>query len=154
MRINEATCVEGTKIIGLTNYETEETKNNITQNYYLKYEVEDDIIQASYACIKYNNIEACLQGGDSSYFGSFDEMEPEMSAILEPTNPTGNVSVIDSTRSHFLSNGGSCGFHDTDAYCGNSSLELAALSNGQVHASDDSIDCKVNPDGSSFCMLR
>ena len=39
--------------------------NKLGHNYYLKHDVEDDIITASYVCFVYNNAEHCLKGADN-----------------------------------------------------------------------------------------
>ena len=145
----------GDSIDNLSGYETEKTKSNIESNVYLKHAVEDDIIKASYVCIRYNNIESCLQGGDPSYYGTFDEMEEGMSPIDVPTNPTGNVAVIDGVRNYFLSDIGACYFDYSDSGCMSSSLNLEIFAQDDVvYALDDAvlIGCGVEIDGSSSCF--
>ena len=146
--IPNATCEEATNTTGLTSYETEETKSNITQNFYLKHEVEDNIVTASYVCIRYTGGEVCIQGGDPSYYGTFDGK----SSAGEVINPTGNIAEVAKTRSYFLSNEkGSCYFKDEESKCNDSSLNFSAYSDGTVSAENDSIECIVVPAGIATC---
>ena len=152
----EGTCEEGTLQVGLQegNYYTEETKGNMSGNVYLKHVVKNDVVQASYVCIKTDAQEdPCLQGGDPSYYGSFKEDDGygENDDYSKIKDSTGNIAIIDSTKSYFSSNGGSCGFDDSYTRCNGSSLNFYADSSGYVGADDDSIGCGVHTDGSAYC---
>ena len=127
---------------------------------YLKHEVEDNIITASYACIGYTEDgkikEACIQGGDFSYFGTYDGMSN--SSVSEVINPTGNVAIINSNRNFFEDvDGGSCQFSSRISIC-----------NGEVHViKQDTYDnkleisvgfgdgpgCYINYSGKSYCRM-
>ena len=143
-----AECVPGTITTGLTNYETEATKSNITEDFYLKHDVVNNIVEASYACIRYTDsvtnelVEVCLQGGDPSYYG--DET-------------TGNGKILEDAHTSFsrsLENA-SCGYSRYSSYseCYSPSLGLNTYSDdGSAGSFDDSGSyCGVNFNGGSFC---
>ena len=56
------TCQSGTVTLSAGEYTTDASALN--KNYYLKHDVEEDIITASYVCFVYNNAEHCMKGGD------------------------------------------------------------------------------------------
>ena len=149
--ITNATCEEATNTTGLTSYETEETKSNITQNFYLKHEVEDNIVTASYVCIRYTRGEACIQGGDPSYYGTYDGISSSGESDVSDKNPTGNIAIINSVRNYFLSNEGACSFNDSNANCYNSSLGIGASADGTAIVSLGSGGCSIMTSGLSFC---
>ena len=153
----------GDSIASLTSgYETEATKGNITSPVYLKHIVENNIITASYACIKYTEgnqqKEACVQGGDPKYYGTFDGIENYTSdnylADVSTLNPTGNIAVISSTLSYFKNNddyNSMFQYFQSDVI--DSLLYLSANSDGTVTAEDfdASEDCYVSDNGYSTC---
>ena len=162
---DRATCTPGTFTTGLTSYET--SSSNISEDYYLKHEVANDIITASYACYRYTDgvqKEVCLRGGDGgASYGTYDGMsegkwyetgEPS-STISSITNPTGNIALIESTRSYFEGNSDSCAFYDSYSSCSASSFELRADSDGEVYvvSFSDNAACHVLDGGSSSCPI-
>ena len=71
-------------------------------------------------------------------------------------NPTGNIAIIESTRSYFEGIGGSCNFHDSYSGChdSDSSFSFSAVSNGNVMVGPISYDyfaCWVGYGNSSSC---
>ena len=140
-------CVQGTITIpGLTSYETEETKSNITKDVYLKHDVENNIITASYVCGRYidsvtnESVEVCLQGGDPSYHG--DET-------------TGNVKILKDIQTSFersLTNA-SCNFYSSYSSCGSSELHLETHPSDGTSAYVSGSICRVSihSDGVSVC---
>ena len=131
------TCEPGTMPSGLSSYET--LPSNITSNYYLKHVVENDIVTESYVCIRYDDNgtkEACIRGGNASYYG------------YDATNPTGNVAIIESTQNYFEGNEGSCDFNEDKSSCSiKETLGISATSNGMVYANE----CGIDPSGMSWC---
>lgn len=108
-------------------YET--TLSNISQSYYLKHDVVDNKVTASYACITYEEDgvrkDVCLRGGGSSYYAPNQEILRDV--------------------------GGDCRFGDLESACFPDSLSLRAYSGGYVLAGDDSSDCNVGSGGLSYC---
>ena len=147
----------------LTSYETEATKSSITQNYYLKHDVENNIITASYTCIRYTDsvtnelVEACLQGRDTSYYGTYDEMPDEMSDEclydVSDKNPTGNIKVLSDIKTSFERSfkNGECAFGSSNSNCYSDSLGLSSFSSGRNYAMYSNSMCYVNSLGSSYC---
>ena len=135
-------------------YETEATKgnipvkNNIPVNMYLKHDIEEDIVLASYICIIYTDsetdelVEACVQGGDSSYYG--DET-------------TGNVKILKDIQTSFERSNpdGECEFNTSDASCNSQysfdSFYLSAYSDGSVSGGGSGWQCSIMDDGRSNC---
>ncbi len=141
----DAQCIPGTITFpGLTSYETEETKSNITEDYYLKHDVENNIITASYACIRYTDsvtnelVEACVQGGDPSYYGD---------------DTTGNVKILKDIQTSFersLQNA-YCYFSSSFSNCASDSLALGFDSDGSALADDSSSSCDMSSVVPSYC---
>ena len=132
--VANAVCEQGT----LT-YETSPT--NINKSYYLKHDVVDNKVTASYACITYteNGIrkDACVRGADQSYYES-------------------NQTVLRSIESYFNtlsfgSGNGSCNFYDSSSYCYSDSLELYVYSSGSASSYGGSMSCDVDSGGNSTC---
>ena len=129
----------GDNIKGIS-YET--NAEYISENRYLKHEVENNIITASYACGKYeeNGVikETCLKGADSSYYASNIE-------ILRSVEPYFNTLNYHDSK-------GYCTFDDSYSYCNSNSLRLYAYSGGTVTVDvGDLLICYVNSDGLSNC---
>ena len=145
-------CVPGTVSTGLASYETEATKSNITEDHYLKHDVVNNIVEATYACIRYTDsvtnelVEACVQGGDSSYNGYYDYQNPE--------NSTGNVKTLVDIQTSFersLTNG-ACDFRYSSSDCSSTSFTLYSSSDSYVTASSrPHSGCKVHVGGNSYC---
>ena len=131
-----AVCEQETKPLS---YET--NLSNISQNNYLKHEVINNKVTASYACITYTENgtrkDVCVRGLDTSYYAS-------------------NQATLRSVESHFKtlpygSGTGYCNFDDSNSYCYSDSLTLHAHSYGYVYASGGSLYCNVYSDGYSEC---
>ena len=147
----------GGSISALTNaYET--SQSSINKNYYLKHEVANDIVTASYACIRYTEgvqKEACLRGGDGgASYGTYDGISSSKISYVANLNPTGNLAILQSTRSYFVGSGGSCSFRNSNSQCSNSSFMLSAGSDGSLmsYSYGDFTRCLVLANGSSFCF--
>ena len=138
--------------------ETTTNPSTLNKNVYLKHEIENNIITASYACLRYEypsgtTKEACFRGVDSSYYGTYDGTSSNVIYDLSNLNPTGNIAVIESTRSYFEANKGSCDFKSSASHCriGSSSTEIEAMPNGQVGARVGNYQCYVSLNGSAAC---
>ena len=148
------TCVE--EVTGLLpgEYYTDETKSNITTNVYLKHDVVDDIVTTSYACMRYSGGEACVKGLDLEYYGTYDGMSS--SFVSSVTNPSGNIAIIDSTSSYFLSNSGTCSFNNSSSSCYNSYFHISSDADGYASVIDqtDNFQCNIKDDGPSRCSYN
>ena len=146
---HSVSCQQGTiSMQGIGDYATD--ASTLNKNVYLKHDVVDDIVTASYVCF-ITDTEHCMQGGTSYY--------------------AANETLLQSQESWFNSNGGSCYFgtgeEAGDPHCSSDNLNVYARTNGSVSASDfsDCYDdaltgadvacmgrtCSVNDDGSSSC---
>ena len=109
----------------------------LNKNVYLKHDVVDDIVTASYVCFVYNNAEHCMKGGDggASFAGNTQTIKDYQSFNNLPDNANPGCSFISSYSS---CNGG--GFNS-----------VAASSDGYVEINNDSFSefCYVDYDYSS-----
>ena len=106
---------------------------------YLKHEVSNNVITASYMCFIADNTEHCMQGGkdsnNQSYYGA-------------------NVLVLQGVQNWFTSNSGSCsidasGLH---SYCyGAGFVGVNADSYGTVDSIAAGVECSVDITGESYC---
>ena len=126
----------------ITEYET--SLSNISQNVYLKHDVVNNVVTASYSCLTYteNGIrkDVCLRAGEEYY--------------------ASNQAIIRSIESYVVSAGGYCDFDDPsysscDNYVSPPGLEFWAYSDGSVGSlyGDDSVTCGVESDGRSSCGI-
>ena len=117
---------------------------NINKTNYLKHDVVEDIVTASYACITYTENgtrkDVCLRGGSSSYYASNQTTLQSVESYFN-TLPYGSSST----------GYGYCNFDDSNSYCNSDSLYLDADSYGYVHANGVSSRCYVYSDGYSYC---
>ena len=124
---------------GIGEYTTDASTLNKT--YYLKHDVEDDIITASYVCFVYNNEEHCMRGG-------IDEQNLEASVAF-----ASNTQIIQAYQSFYnLFNGGTpgCTFVNSSSACrgGNfESVEAWTLGHAIVKGIDYEA-CAVTKEGS------
>ena len=106
---------------------------------YLKHEVSNNIITASYVCFIADNTEHCMQGGKDSNNQSYYQS---------------NVGVLQGVQNWFTSNSGSC---DIDAsgnssYCNGAGFDYVnANSFGNVNAIASGLYCSVGSIGGSGC---
>jgi len=109
------------------------------RKYYLKHDIENNIIKASYVCFVTDK-EYCMQGGSADYYET-------------------NKELLQNQQTWFTSNSGSCQILDTHFSCnGGSFYRVNAFADGSVVASipldssGDSTDgCYVYSNGSSYC---
>ena len=115
---------------GIGDYTTDASTLNKT--YYLKHDVVDDIITASYICFV-TDTEHCMQGGNSSYYAA-------------------NKTLLQSQESWFTGHSGSCSFGDNNSRCNSSALIVSTNSYGDAAAGVSYSDsCGVNRSGVSCC---
>ena len=158
----DATCSQGS-VTGLTNYVT--SINNVDGISYLKHTISNNKIVDSYACIKYteNNVlkEACVKGGDASYYGSYTGMSSTI--VNSVTDATDNIRIIQSTQSYVINTlGGTCQYSDNEAACDgdNPNFHIHAVSDGTVNTftqnglvyAEDSDECVILNMGIAHCI--
>ena len=132
-----ATCEQGTVTTGVGEYTTDASTLNKT--YYLKHDVADDIITASYVCFVYNNAEHCMKGGDNG--ASFAANTQIIKDFQSFNNLPDNANP-------------GCSFDSSDSYCiGGGFGRVHAYSYGILHVyGSSSGDCYVYSDGHSSCI--
>ena len=101
------------------------------KNSYLKHDVVDNKITASYACF-ITDTEHCIQGGDVSYYDS-------------------NKAIIQSQQEWFTNHGGSCEDQGSIFTCSGGGFSLIRVNSASVNANTDTEICFVNNLGQSFC---
>ena len=142
MLLENMTCEQGA-VSSTLSYET--NLSNITQYIYLKHDVENDKVVASYVCYRYaeNEIskDICLRGVDSSYY------ESNQTSLLNLQ------SYFNTLMGHDYVSNGYCSSKNGYTLCDSSHLELYAYPNGYVYAYQPGWGCYVNNDGSSYCEI-
>ena len=117
--------------------------STLNKTYYLKNDVEDDIITASYVCFVYNNAEHCMKGTDNgASFAANTQIIKEYQEFYnlnDVTNPS-------------TSNPG-CTFSSSSSICyGGGFIQVNANSTGLVNVNGSSSEnCFVGSDGYSRC---
>ena len=120
----------GDSIEGIT---TTTDPSTLGKNHYLKHEIEDNKITASYVCFVIDE-EHCMQGGNSSYMKT-------NYALLLGAFGEGTCNVNDS------------GTSDPEVRCDASGVYASAFSSGRVYAYVDSSSCSVSSGGNSYCEV-
>ena len=130
-------CQEKTGTFGgIGEYTT--NASTLNKTYYLKHDVEDGIITASYVCFVYNNAEHCLKGGDNG--ASFEQN----TQIIQDYQTFYNLPNNANPGCYFYSDYSDCyggGFNYVNARSGG---------NVEVRGSS-SEDCIIHSDGTSGC---
>ena len=134
--MSDVTCEQGTATVcGIGKYTT--NASTLNKAYYLKHDVEDDIITASYVCFVYNNSEHCLKGGDNgASFAANTQIIQDFQTFNNLPNNANPGCDFDSSRS--ICRGG--GFYTVHA----------DSSGGVGVGSSSSEDCGVSYDGMSY----
>ena len=111
----------------------------LNKTYYLKHDVEEDIITASYVCFVYNNAEHCMKGGDGG------------ASFAANTQTIKDFQTFNNLGAY--SNGTGCNFASSTSFCGGGGfIGVYAHSDGHVDVSGSSSEgCYVSSDGSSSC---
>ena len=111
------------------------------KNYYLKHDVVEDVITASYVCFVYNNAEHCMKGADGgASFAANTQMIQEYQTFY-------NLGAYD------YNTGMGCGFGSSNSHCyGGGFNHVVSNSYGNVHVYGSSSEyCLVYDDGNSYC---
>ena len=118
------------------------TAGSIIRPYYLKHEVEDDIIESTEACLWYNNHEFCL--GPNYWVGDSQDQED---------GTTTKAKLQTAMESALGTQADSCYSNSDNANCNFGGFYCDALANGGVICSGDYGYCEVYSVGSSVCGL-
>ena len=107
--------------------------STLDKTYYLKHDVVDDIITASYTCFVFNDTEYCMQGGNSSYYAA-------------------NKALIENLITTYSLNGYA---NDNDSYCSVGGFPIYASSDGgvTVYGDQNSRFCDISKDNASYCKI-
>ena len=131
------TCQQKTGAFGgVGDYTTDASTLNKT--YYLKHDVVEDIITASYVCFVYNNAEHCMKGGDGgASFATNTQMIKDYQTFY---------SLPDNANP-------GCIFYSDSSYCSGGGFDsVYAYSDVSVSVDGSSSEtCSVNNGGSSRC---
>ncbi len=104
---------------------------------YLKHEVSNNVITASYVCFITDNTEHCMQGGNCAAYQD-------------------NVLVLQEVQSWFTRRSGSCSVSDTDtsSYCNGAGGfgYVNARSNGFVSVYASRVSCDIFDNGNANCQ--
>ena len=130
-------------------------QGTLTSNFYLKHEVENDIIVSTQACIIYDNngtdTEVCLS---PSNYGSFDGMSSlsyNNLGSVSDKNPSGSILTISNASSGFKQSNADnrCYFGPQSSHCDGYTISFGALNTGEVYANGTEIKCSVSETTSS-----
>jgi len=118
--------------------ETTTDSSTLGYNYYLKHDVENNLITASYVCFV-TDAEYCLKGLDSSYYQN-------------------NVSILETNQTWFNNDGGSCNFTNSYSSCVGDSFAMVKVGPEDevfVYGTNYSNVCYVglNDEISSYCTI-
>ena len=134
-------CQQSTIEKGAGNYTTDASTLNKT--YYLKHDVLEDEVTASYVCFVYNNAEHCMKGGDNG--ASFEAN----TQTIKDYQTFYNLNTV----SYPSTSNPGCNFTSSYSTCnGGGFYRVLAESIGSVYVYGSSSEpCYVNGDGSSGC---
>lgn len=116
------------------NYTTD--PSTLNSNYYLRHDVTNNIITASYVCFVYNNQEHCMKGGDDASFESNLQMLRDYQSFYnlpEDKNP-------------------GCSFDLSSSYCIGGSFNRVYVGTDGMSVSGSSELCGVSLYGGSICQ--
>jgi len=136
--------------------ETTTDPSTLVYNYYLKHDVENNLITASYVCFVTDS-EYCLKGGDASYYQN-------------------NLEILRASESWFNNNEGWCSFDNLNSFSGDYSgcydgtlneyghklsVSIDKTSRYRIHvelfsdgSSYENLYCEVSNDNVSSCYSR
>ena len=130
-------------------------QGTLTPNFYLKHEVENDIIVSTQVCIIYDNngtdTEACLSPLNYGSFDGMSSLSYNNLGSVSDKNPSGSILTISNASSGFKqSNTDSrCYFGPQISHCDGYTISFGALNTGEVYANSTNIKCSVSETTSS-----
>ena len=118
-----------------------EDASTLNKTYYLKHDVVDDIITASYVCFVYNNAEHCMKGGDGG------------ASFAANTQTIKDFQTFNNLGDYDSSTNTGCLFYSSASYCyGGGFYHVDAYSDDSVYVYGSSSEhCSVYNAGSSRC---
>ena len=137
-----ASCEQQTVTTGgVGEYTTD--ASTLNKNYYLKHDVEDDIITASYVCFVYNNGERCMKGGINENASSTKPVFDANTQIIQDFQIFNNLPNSESSG---------CSSDSSYSRCyGGGFYRIYANLLGFVSVYGSSKECYVYSDGTSAC---
>ncbi len=143
------TCSENNVTVGVGTYETNVNTIRTNYSYYLKHEVEDDIIEDTEACLYYNNNEFCF--GPNYWVetgnGGTNHQSAENGVATKNKLQTAMETALGTQAS-------SCYSSSNEAYCNFGDFYCDAYADGYVECNwNDDVGgyCGVSGGGSSVC---
>ena len=114
----------------------------LNKTYYLKHDVVEDEITASYVCFVYNNVEHCMIGADGGAFAT-------NTVIIQDYQTFYNLNNVSTPT---LDNPG-CSFGSSSSNCIGGGFDyVSAGSSGNLHVGGGAVNyCRVSSNGGSDC---
>ena len=121
----------------ITLYETDAEAKAAYSNrpFYLKHELENDIVKESYVCFEKDGNTYCLRGGVNE------------SSLSEKPIYESNKTILKNAFGE-----SNCTQYYSGLYCSAGGLNTRAIGNGDVDANDDSAGCEVDSARDSYCV--
>ncbi len=141
------TCSQGTATLGVGSYETNVSTIRTDYNFYLKHEVEENIIESTEACLYYNNAEFCL--GPNYWVetgnGNAKHHSAENGVATKNKLQTAMETTLGIAADY-------CGSNLNSAYCEFGDFSCVVSASGGLNCHDNNGSCcRVEGDGSSDC---
>ena len=139
-------CAQETQTVttgGVGEYTTDASTSN--GDYYLKHDVVEDIITASYVCFVYNNAEHCMKGGDN-----------ESSLESKPIFDVNTQIIKDFQTFNSLPDNATpgCYYNSSSSYCYGNDFNVSANTDGLLHVDGGfhTLNCYVS-ENDSYCSF-
>ena len=143
------TCSEDSVTVGVGTYETNVNTIRTNYNFYLKHEVEDDIIEDTKACLYYNNNEFCLGPNYWVETGNGDAHH------RSNENGVATKNKLQTAMENALgTQADSCGSSSSGAHCNFGSFSCSAGADFGVSCYEGTGGCIVYDDGTSLCVWK
>ena len=143
-QLTNITC-ENTPQLLSTNFKTDPSELNT--NYYLKHDVVENVVTASYVCFVYNNQEHCLKGGDGgASFAANTQIIKDYQTFYNLPDKASDI--------HNTDRDSGCNFDYPNSYCDSGYFNhVIATSTGYTSVENSSYleSCSVTSEGNSFC---
>ena len=122
-----------------------EDGSTLNKAYYLKHDIVEDVVIASYVCFVYNNSEHCMKGADSG--ASFEQN----TQTIKDFQTFNSLNTVSSPSSSYPG----CKYQTNESYCiGGDFFIVDVVNTGRVfiRGLSDTI-CNVGKSGASWCKL-
>ena len=137
---------------GVTLFDSVSEAKNAFSNrpFYLKHEIENDIVKESYVCFEKEGNTYCLQGQHTYQSGAPGNCKSE---FYDSENNKCLSTYYESNKQILKEAFGesNCTQNSSSLYCGAGGLYADAYEYGNVRAGDGSANCYVSSYGSSYC---